>query len=41
MYSSMKELVDKFFDLYREHHEEIAPQEITEILSHYADRLDG
>ncbi len=41
MYSSMNDLVDKFFNLYREYHEEIAPQEIAEILRHYADRLDG
>ena len=38
--SSMKDFLDKFFDLCREYQEEIPPQKMAEILRDYADRLD-
>ena len=38
---SMKDFLDKFFDLCREYQEEIPPQKMAEILRDYADRLDG
>ena len=41
MSSSMKDFLDKFFDLCREYQEEIPPQRMAEILRDYADRLDG
>ena len=41
MASSMKDFLDKFFDLCREYQEEIPPQKMAEILRDYADRLDG
>ena len=41
MSSSMKDFLDKFFDLCREYQEEITPQKITEISRDYANRLDG
>ena len=41
MSSSMKDFLDKFFDLCREYQEEIPPQKMAEILRDYADRLDG
>ena len=42
MSSSMKDFLDKFFDLCREYQEEISPQNnMAEILRDYADRLDG
>ena len=41
MSSSMKEFLDRFFDLYREYQEEISPQKMAEVLRDYADRLDG
>ena len=40
MSSSMKEFLDKFFDLCREYQQEIPAKKITEILREYADRLD-
>ena len=40
MFSSMKDLLDKFFDLCREYQQEIPHQKIAEILRKYADRLD-
>ena len=41
MSSSMKDFLDKFFDLCREYQEEIPPQNMAEVLRDYADRLDG
>ena len=41
MASSMKDLLDKFFDLFREYQEEIPSQKMAEVLRDYADRLDG
>ena len=38
---SMKDFLDKFFDLCREYQEEISPQKIAKVLRDYADRLDG
>ena len=40
MSSSMKDFLDKFFDLSREYKQEIPPQKMTEILREYTDRLD-
>ena len=40
MSSSMKDFLDKFFDLYREYQQEIPPKKMAEILREYADRLD-
>ena len=40
MSSSMKEFLDKFFDLCREDQQEIPHHKISEILREYADRLD-
>ena len=40
MSSSIKDFLDKFFDLGREYQEEIPPQKMTDILREYADRLD-
>ena len=39
--NSMKQFLDKLFDLCREYQEEIPPQKIAEVLRDYADRLDG
>ena len=41
MSSSMKDFLNKFFDLCREYQEEIPPQKMAEVLRDYADRLDG
>ena len=41
MSSSMKDFLNKFFDLCREYQEQIPPQKMAEILRDYADRLDG
>ena len=41
MSSSMKDYLDKFFDLCKEYHEEIPLQKMAEVLRDYADRLDG
>ena len=41
MSSSIKDFLDKWFDLYREYQEEIHPQEMAEVFRDYADRLDG
>ena len=40
MSSSMKDFLDKFFDLCREYQQEIPPQKIAGILKKYADILD-
>ena len=40
MSSSMKDFLDKFFDLCREYQQEIPPQKMAEILREYVDRLD-
>ena len=40
MSSSMKDFLDKFFDLCREYQQEIPPQKMAEVLREYADRLD-
>ena len=40
MSSSMKDFLDKFFDLFREYQQEIRPQKMAAILREYADRLD-
>lgn len=40
MSSSMKDFLDKFFDLCREYQQEIPPQKMAEILREYTDRLD-
>ena len=40
MSSSMKDFLDKFFDLCREYQQEIPPKKMAEILREYADRLD-
>ena len=40
MSSSMKDFLDKFFDLWREYQQEITPQKMAEILREYVDRLD-
>ena len=37
---SMKDFLDKFFDLCREYHQEIPSQQMAEVLREYADRLD-
>ena len=41
MSSSMKDFLDKFFDLSREYQQEIPPQKMSEVLREYADRFDG
>ncbi len=40
MSSSMKDLLDKIFELSREYQQEIPPQKMADILREYADRLD-
>ena len=40
MSSSMKDFLDKFFDLCREYQQEIPRQRMAEILREYAYRLD-
>ena len=40
MSSSMKDFLDKFFDLCREYQQEIPPEKMAEILREYADRLN-
>ena len=40
MSSSMKDFLDKFFDLCKEYQQDIPPQKIAEILREYAGRLD-
>ena len=40
MSSTLKDFLDKFFDLYREYQQEIPTQKIAEILREHADRLD-
>ena len=41
MSSSMKEFLDKFFELCREYQEEIPPHKMAEIFRDYSDRLEG
>ena len=38
---SMKEFLDKFFDLCKEYQQEIPPQKMADVLRDYAERLDG
>ena len=38
---SMKDFLNKLFDLFREYQEEIPPQKMAEVLRDYAERLDG
>ena len=38
---SIKDLLDNFFDLFRDYQEEIPPQKMAEVLRDYLDRLDG
>ncbi len=40
MSSSMKDFLDKFFDLCREYQQVIPPQKMAKISREYADRLD-
>ena len=40
MSSSMKDFLDKFFDLCRKYQQEIPPKKMAEILREYPDRLD-
>ena len=40
MSSSMKNFLEKFFDLCREYQQEIPPKKMAEILREYADRLE-
>ena len=40
MSSTMKDFLDKFFDLFREYKQETPPQKMVEVLREYADRLD-
>ena len=41
MSSSMKDFLEKFFDLCKEYQQEIPPQKMAEVLREYADRLAG
>ena len=41
MSSSIKDFLDKLFDLCREYQQGIPPQKIAEISREYADRLNG
>ena len=41
MSSSIKDFLDKFFDLCREYQQQIPPQKMAEVLREYADRLEG
>ena len=41
MSSSIKDFLDKLFDLWREYQQEIPPQKMAEILREYTDRLNG
>ena len=40
MSSSIKDFLDKFFDLFIEYPQEIPTQKMADILREYADRLD-
>ena len=40
MSSSMKDFLDKFFDLPKEYQQEIPPKKMAEVLREYADRFD-
>ncbi len=37
MFSSMKDFLEKFFDLCREYQQEILPQKMAKVLREYAD----
>ena len=37
----MKDFLDKFFDLCKDHQKEILPKKMAEVLRDYADILDG
>ena len=39
--NTMKEFLDKFFDLYKEYQQTIPPHNMAEVLRDYAERLDG
>ena len=41
MSSSMKNFLEKFFDLCKEYKQEIPPQKMAEVLRDYSKRLDG
>ena len=41
MSSSIKDLLNKFFDLCREYQQEIAPKKMGEVLRKYANISDG
>ena len=41
MSSSMKDLLNKIFDLCREYQQEFLPQKMAEVLRDYSKRLDG
>ena len=41
MSSSMKNFLEKFFDLCREYKQEITPKKMAEVLRDYSKRLDG
>ena len=41
MSSSMKDFLDKFFDLCREYQDVIPPQKMAKVLRDYANRVDG
>ena len=41
MSSSIKYVLDNFFDFYRKYKEKTPPKEIAEVLRDYEDRLDG
>ena len=40
MSSSVKDFLDKFFDLCREYQQEIPPRKMADISREYADRFD-
>ena len=39
--TSLKDFIDKFFELCKEYQQEIPPHKMAEILRDYAERLDG
>ena len=41
MSSSIKDFLDKFFDLCREYQQEIPSQKMAEVWREYSNRLDG
>ena len=40
MSSSMKDFLDKLFDLFREYQQQIPPKKMAEVLREYEDRSD-